>query len=199
MTFTFDTHALVKKFQACGFTERQSEELVNGLCEISQEGLDHTGRNMVTKPQQEIMVQQIHTHLSALKKDMVILEKSEFSQLRHEYEKQNIELRQLRKQLDDDIMKLKAGVTLDLNLEKSRSVESHQDSLREIQQLMNKLDIQKSETARSLAGLDNKISREVSNLIATYERYRNDVMKYAAGTVLSCLTICLGFYRIWKP
>lgn len=109
------------------------------------------------------MVQQLMAHLSAIKKDMVILEKSEFSQLKHEYEvsvesisllewfltqidglqeilgmdsassiyrfsskfqKQNIELMQLRKSLADDIVKLRAGVTLDLNLEKSRSVES---------------------------------------------------------------------------
>ena len=35
---------------------------------------------------QEISVQQLMTHLGAVKKDMVILEKSEFSQLRNETE-----------------------------------------------------------------------------------------------------------------
>ena len=39
-------------------------------------------------------------------------------------QKQNLELKQLRRQLDDDIIKLRAGVKLDLNLEKSRALEA---------------------------------------------------------------------------
>jgi hypothetical protein len=39
---------------------------------------------MVTKPQQEIMVQQLVAQIGSVKKDMVILEKSEFTMLRNE-------------------------------------------------------------------------------------------------------------------
>ena len=32
------------------------------------------------------MMQQVMSHIAAVRKDMIILEKSEFSQLKHEYE-----------------------------------------------------------------------------------------------------------------
>ncbi len=35
---------------------------------------------------QEILLQQVMSHIGAIKKDMIILEKSEFSNLKHEYE-----------------------------------------------------------------------------------------------------------------
>ena len=57
----------------------------------------------------------------------------------------------------------------------------HSESLRSVQQLMNKLDIARSETDKDLSRLDNKIDKELANLLAKYERYRNDVMKYAGG------------------
>ena len=41
--------------------------------------------------------------------------------------------------------------------------------------------MQHTDTERLIARLDNKIDKEASNLLAIYERYRNDVLKYAAG------------------
>lgn len=38
---------------------------------------------------------------------------------------------------------------------------------------------------------------EGANLRTLFEQYRNDIFKYAAGTILSVLTILLGFYRLW--
>ena len=35
---------------------------------------------------QEILLQQVMSHIGSVKKDMIILEKSEFSSLKHEYE-----------------------------------------------------------------------------------------------------------------
>ena len=37
------------------------------------------------------------------------------------------------------------------------------------------------EVEKQLAMCDNKIEKEIAQLLATYERYRNDVMKYAGG------------------
>ncbi|MGH0189499.1 UNVERIFIED_CONTAM: hypothetical protein FKN15_035798 [Acipenser sinensis] len=48
--------------------------------------MDTVYRDMVTTSHQEIALQQIMAHLDAIRKDMVILEKSEFANLRAENE-----------------------------------------------------------------------------------------------------------------
>jgi len=196
-TFMFDTQILTKSLLNSGFTDTQSDAIVSTLVQISQVKMDFMNKNMVTKAQQEILLQQIMSHLSAIKKDMIILEKSEFSSLRHEYDKQHIELQQLKRFCQDELLKLKADIQLDVNLERSRAKDSHSDSEKSVAQLQNQLHIMRSDHDKHISGLDNKIEKEIAKLLATYERYRNDVMKYAAGTVMTCLTICLGFYRLW--
>ena len=39
----------------------------------------------------------------------------------------------------------------------------------------------RTESEKHLSVIDNKIDKEIANLLATYERYRNDIMKYSAG------------------
>jgi len=38
-----------------------------------------------------------------------------------------------------------------------------------------------SSSDKHISALDNKIEKEIAQLLATYERYRNDIMKYAGG------------------
>ena len=54
-------------------------------------------------------------------------------------------------------------------------------SEKSISTLENKIGIMGSEHDKQISGLDNKIETEIAKLLATYERYRNDIMKYAAG------------------
>jgi len=197
-TFIFDTQILTKSLINNGFTEVQSDAMVASLVQITQAMTEFMNRNMITKSQQEILLQQIMSHISAVKKDMIILEKSEFSSLKHEYEKQHIELQQLKVYCQDELVKLKAHIQLDVNLEKSRAKDAHGESEKAVTQLHNQLLIMHSDHDKHISGLDNKIEKEIAKLLATYERYRNDVMKYAAGSVMGCLTICLGFYRLWS-
>jgi hypothetical protein len=51
---------------------------------------------------------------------MVILEKSEFTMLRNETEKQTAEIKQMKSLIKDEISKLQGNVKLDVNLERSR-------------------------------------------------------------------------------
>jgi hypothetical protein len=118
--------------------------------------------------------------------------------LKHEYEKQHIEIVQMKKDLRDELTKLKSSMMLDMNLEKSRAVEAHSENRHELGVLENKINLQVSESSKYISRIDNKIDKEIANLLATYERYRNDIMKYSAGAVMTCLTICLGFYRLWS-
>ena len=86
---TFDTHALVRDLETHGFAKEQAETIVSALITLSNVSLETVYKDMVTQAQQEITLQQIMAHLDSIRKDMVILEKSEFANLRAENEKMN--------------------------------------------------------------------------------------------------------------
>ncbi|NXD76110.1 MCUR1 regulator, partial [Halcyon senegalensis] len=175
----FDTHALVCLLEENGFTTRQSEVIVSALVKIMDNNLDMIYKDMVTKVQQEIALQQVMSHIGGVKKDMIILEKSEFSALRSENEKIKLELQQIKKQVMDEITKVRADNKLNLNLEKSRVKELH------------------AQQDRALTQTDRKIDTEVADLKTMLESHKLDNIKYLAGSVFTCLTVALGFYRLW--
>ncbi|NWU23970.1 MCUR1 regulator, partial [Dyaphorophyia castanea] len=174
-----DTHALVCLLEANGFTTQQSEVIVSALVKIMSTNLDMIYKDMVTKVQQEIALQQVMSHIGGVKKDMIILEKSEFSALRSENEKIKLELQQIKKQVMDEITKVRADNKLNLNLEKSRVKELH------------------AQQDRALTQTDRKIDTEVADLKTMLESHKLDNIKYLAGSVFTCLTVALGFYRLW--
>lgn len=176
--FYFDTLGLANKFLSQGFTQQQAFCMVEAFIDVLNTSIEHHTKNMVTKPQQEIMVQQLVAQIGSVKKDMVILEKSEFTMLRNETEKQTAEIKQMKSLIKDEISKLQGNVKLDVNLERSRAAEAHAENEKELQILRNKIDT------------------DVANLRTTYEQYRNDVMKFASGTVISCAAIMLGVLRL---
>ncbi|XP_067914110.1 mitochondrial calcium uniporter regulator 1-like isoform X2 [Heterodontus francisci] len=118
--FYFDTHAVVQQLEKYGFSTQQSEVVVAALLRIMNSSTEVMYKDMATKIQQEIMLQHIMSHITAVKKDMIILEKSEFSAIRAATEKLKIELQQLKKQLRDEVVKVSSNNKLDMNLEKSR-------------------------------------------------------------------------------
>uniref|UniRef100_A0AAA9SFZ7 Mitochondrial calcium uniporter regulator 1 n=1 Tax=Bos taurus TaxID=9913 RepID=A0AAA9SFZ7_BOVIN len=116
----FDTHALVCVLEENGFTTQQAEVVVSALIKIMEANMDIIYKDMVTKMQQEITLQQIMSQIANVKKDMIILEKSEFSALRSENEKIKLELHRLKQQVMDEVIKVRTDTKLDFNLEKSR-------------------------------------------------------------------------------
>ncbi|NXS10354.1 MCUR1 regulator, partial [Neodrepanis coruscans] len=174
-----DTHALVCLLEENGFTTQQSEVVVSALVKIMDTNLDMIYKDMVTKVQQEIALQQVMSHIGGVKKDMIILEKSEFSALRSENEKIKLELQQIKKQVMDEITKVRADNKLNLNLEKSRVKELH------------------AQQDRALTQTDRKIDTEVADLKTMLESHKLDNIKYLAGSIFTCLTVALGFYRLW--
>ncbi|NXF47358.1 MCUR1 regulator, partial [Oceanites oceanicus] len=183
----FDTHALVCLLEENGFTTQQSEVIVSALVKIMNTNLDMIYKDMVTKVQQEIALQQVMSHIGGVKKDMIILEKSEFSALRSENEKIKLELQQIKKQVMDEITKVRADNKLNLNLEKSRVKELVSSDYFFRKHLNN----------RALTQTDRKIDTEVADLKTMLESHKLDNIKYLAGSVFTCLTVALGFYRLW--
>ncbi|KAF1445477.1 Mitochondrial calcium uniporter regulator 1, partial [Spheniscus demersus] len=192
----FDTHALVCLLEENGFTTQQSEVIVSALVKIMNTNLDMIYKDMVTKVQQEIALQQVMSHIGGVKKDMIILEKSEFSALRSENEKIKLELQQIKKQVMDEITKVRADNKLNLNLEKSRVKElvSFAPPASFPPALYTEHHAQQD---RALTQTDRKIDTEVADLKTMLESHKLDNIKYLAGSVFTCLTVALGFYRLW--
>ncbi|XP_038078802.1 mitochondrial calcium uniporter regulator 1-like [Patiria miniata] len=174
-----DTNGLVNTLEEHGFSRQQAECLTGVLLSVFSKNTEVLSKETISKEQLEISVQTIMSHISAVKKDMIILEKSEFSTLRTENERLENQVKQLRKQLQDDITNLSNKVALDLNLEKSRVKEEANEHRMLV------------ETNKNL------ITTEVANVMSKLEATKNDIFRYFAGTLLGCLTIALGFYRIW--
>ncbi|NXF98341.1 MCUR1 regulator, partial [Eubucco bourcierii] len=203
----FDTHALVCLLEENGFTTQQSEVVVSALVKIMDNNLDMIYKDMVTKVQQEIALQQVMSHIGGVKKDMIILEKSEFSALRSENEKIKLELQQIKKQVMDEITKVRADNKLNLNLEKSRVKElvSSDNFLLKHLSTEESPNLGKSsfytkshaQQDRALTQTDRKIDTEVADLKTMLESHKLDNIKYLAGSVFTCLTVALGFYRLW--
>ncbi|XP_066579743.1 mitochondrial calcium uniporter regulator 1 [Amia ocellicauda] len=193
----FDTHAMVRLFEDNGFSTEQAEVIVSALAKITNSNMDVIYKDMVTKVQQEIMLQRVMSNIVAVKKDMVILEKSEFSALRAENEKVKTELEQLKMQLADEISKVRADTILDMNLEKSWVKETYAEHERKLLEAKTEIVEMHAEEDRSVTQTNMKINTEVSGLKTMLESHKLDTIKYLAGSVFTCLTIALGFYRIW--
>ncbi|XP_056155382.1 mitochondrial calcium uniporter regulator 1 isoform X3 [Lampris incognitus] len=153
--------------------------------------------DMVTKVQQEIMLQRVMSQIAAVKKDMIILEKSEFSALLAENEKVKIQLLQLKVQLADVMNKVRSDTILDMNLEKSRVKELKAEHEKKLLETRTEIMEMNAEQDRHLTQTNMKIDTEVAGLKTMLESHKLDTIKYLAGSVFTCLTVVLGFYRIW--
>ncbi|XP_065608896.1 mitochondrial calcium uniporter regulator 1-like [Cyrtonyx montezumae] len=195
--FFFDTHALVCLLEENGFTTQQSEVIVSALVKIVSTNLDTIYKDMVTKVQQEIALQQVMSHIDGVKKDMIILERSELSALRSENERIKLELQQIKKQVMDEITRVHADNKLNLNLEKSRVKELHSLNERKLLEMRTEIVELHAQQDRALTQIDRRIDREVADLKTMLESHKLYNIKYLAGSVFTCLTVALGFYRLW--
>ncbi|XP_054554833.1 mitochondrial calcium uniporter regulator 1 [Talpa occidentalis] len=193
----FDTHALVCLLEENGFTTQQAEIIVSALVKIMDANMDIVYKDMVTKMQQEITLQQIMSQISNVKKDMIILEKSEFSMLRAENEKMKLELHQLKQQVMDEVLKVRTDTKLDFNLEKSRVKELYSLNERKLLEMKTEMVALHAQQDRAVTQTDRKIDTEVAGLKTMLESHKLDNIKYLAGSVFTCLTVALGFYRLW--
>ncbi|XP_053790771.1 coiled-coil domain-containing protein 90B, mitochondrial isoform X3 [Vidua chalybeata] len=179
---------------------------------LSNVSLDTVYKDMVTQAQQkectlingmlyfskEITLQQIMAHLDSIRKDMVILEKSEFANLRAENEKMKIELDQVKQQLMTETGKIRADSKLDINLERSRVTDMFTDQERKLMEATTEFHKKDANTNSIISEISNKIDTEIASLKTLMESNKLDTIRYLAASVFTCLAIALGFYRFWK-
>lgn len=195
---TFDTHALVKELESKGFTMDQAEVIMGTLVTLTTANMDIVYRDMVTTAHQEIALQQIMAHLDSIRKDMVILEKSEFANLRSENAKMKTELEQIKARLMDEGQKIRADSKLDINLERSRVSDMFTDQERKLMEVSTEFQKRNSDIDSSTMETTKKIDIEVASLKTLLESLKLDTIRYLAACLFSCLAITLGFYRLWK-
>ncbi|XP_011823333.1 PREDICTED: mitochondrial calcium uniporter regulator 1 [Mandrillus leucophaeus] len=176
----FDTHALVCLLEDNGFATQQAEIIVSALVKILEANMDVVYKDMVTKMQQEITFQQIMSQIANVKKDMIILEKSEFSALRAENEKIKLELHQLKQQVMDEMIKVRTDTKLDFNLEKSRVKELYSLNEKKLLELRTEIVALHAQQDRALTQTDRKIETEVAGLKTMLESHKLDNIKYLA-------------------
>ncbi|KAL7876253.1 hypothetical protein AOLI_G00112160 [Acnodon oligacanthus] len=193
----FDTHAMCQLMEGSGFTSQQAEVIVKMLVNTTYSNMDVIYGDIVTKTQQEIMLQKVMSHIAAVKKDMIILEKSEFSALLAENEKIKVELGQLKIQLFDVMNKVRLDNKLVMNSEKSQVKEMKAEHEKKLLETRNEMMEMLNEQDRHVSLNNMKIDTEVAGLKTMLESHKLDSIKYLAGSVFTCLTVVLGFYRIW--
>ncbi|CAD7675022.1 unnamed protein product [Nyctereutes procyonoides] len=175
----------------------KGEITVSALVKITDANMDIIYKDMVTKMQQEVTIQQIMSQIANVKKDMIILEKSEFSALRAENEKINVELHRLKQQIMDEVIKVRTDTKLDFNLEKSRVKELYSLNERKLLEMRTEMVALHAHQDQAVTQTDRKIDTEVAGLKTMLESHKLDNIKYLAGSVFTGLTVALGFYRLW--
>lgn len=174
----YDTHTFINSLVEHKFTQEQAEQLCFLFKDITNYIADDIKNECVTRTGQELAIQQVMVHIGSLKKDMIILEKSEFSMLRNENEKLVMELKALKLQLQENTVKLKGGFTLDINLERNRTNEMSYEMTNKTQKL------------------DSRIDSEISNVKALLEQFKADCIRYIAGSLFSGMLVLLGVMRL---
>ncbi|XP_056140708.1 coiled-coil domain-containing protein 90B, mitochondrial isoform X1 [Lampris incognitus] len=211
---TFDSHAVVTALENSGFDKRQAEIIVSALVTLSTANMDIVYKDMVTSSHQEIALQQIMSHLDSIRKDMVILEKSEFANLRSEnvvhkfstlpsftlssFQKMKREMDQLKNRLMEESQKIRAETKLDINLERSRISDMFTEQERKLMETTTEFHGKKADIDHDNMETTKKIDLEVASLKTLLESLKLETVRYLAASVFACLTIALGLYRVWR-
>ncbi|XP_068436443.1 coiled-coil domain-containing protein 90B, mitochondrial [Clinocottus analis] len=195
---TFDSHSMVTELESSGFEKRQAELIVSALVTLTTANMDIVYKDMVTKSHQEITVQQIMAHLDAIRKDMVILEKSDFANLRSENTKMKRELEQIHNRLKEESQKVRAETKLDINLQSSRTSDGFIEQEKKLMETSSDFHHKKADLVNDNMEINRKIDLQVASLKTVLESLKLETIRYLAATVFSCLAIALGVYRLWR-
>uniref|UniRef100_A0A2K5DQ75 Coiled-coil domain containing 90B n=1 Tax=Aotus nancymaae TaxID=37293 RepID=A0A2K5DQ75_AOTNA len=185
----YDSCGQKTKFITHALTTKSTKEKAKHLISYS------TALNCLER---EITIQQLMAHLDSIRKDMVILEKSEFANLRAENEKMKIELDQVKQQLMHETSRIRADNKLDINLERSRVTDMFTDQEKQLMEATTEFTKKDTQTKSIISETSNKIDAEIASLKTLMESNKLETIRYLAASVFTCLAIALGFYRFWK-
>ncbi|CAI5642462.1 coiled-coil domain-containing protein 90B, mitochondrial isoform X2 [Oreochromis niloticus] len=195
---TFDSHAMVTELQSSGFEKSQAELIVSALVTLATANMDVVYKDMVTKSHQEIALQQIMAHLDSIRKDMVILEKSEFANLRSENTKMKRDLEQLQNRLKEESKKILAETKLDINLERSRISDMFTEQEKKLMEATSDFHHKRAELENDNMEINRKLDLQVASLKTLLESLKLETIRYlAAKHFVSVLRKTPVFLSVW--
>ncbi|KAF9327158.1 hypothetical protein BG006_009492 [Podila minutissima] len=176
----FDTHRFVEKLEREGFTRQQSEAIMNALDEVVSESMDNLTKNMVTKADQDKTVYTYKVDFAALKSELQMLEKNDFSLTNTNNERLVSEIEKLRQRLREEVARTQAGVRLDLNLEKGRIRD--EAATQELK----------------VRATEERIEQEIAALRTQMETIKLQTLQYMIGTITGAGALILAYLRMFK-
>ncbi|XP_047388053.1 coiled-coil domain-containing protein 90B, mitochondrial-like [Sciurus carolinensis] len=128
-------------------------------------------------------------HVDSIRKDMVILEKSEFANLRTENEKMKIELDQVKQQLVNETYRIRADSKLAINLERSRVrvTDMFTDQEKQLMETTTEFTRKDTQTKSIISETSNKIDTEIAYLKTLMESNVLETVCNLAASVFTCL------------
>lgn len=115
-----------------------------------------------------------------LKSEIQLLEKNDFSLMKVENERLQVQVEKLRQRLREEITRSKANVRLELNLEKGR-----------IRDEISAQDIKMKET-------DTRIESEIAGLRTQMEAIKFQILQYMVGTITGAGALFLAYLRMFR-
>ncbi|EDO32033.1 predicted protein [Nematostella vectensis] len=177
VTFHFDTHKLILKLQENGFSTQQAESVTSCLVEIINTSISGLASNTLSTLDKERLEMKWKSTYDEVRNEMFLLEKSKFAQVKEENEKLKEKVKALEQFMQDEMQKMKGSIRLDMSLEKSRRSEENSS-----QNLM----------------LDDLLHPQIAKLGTQMETQKLDLIKYLVGSMVSCTTLMLAIWRIFK-
>ncbi|KAI1302809.1 hypothetical protein EDD11_005504 [Mortierella claussenii] len=176
----FDTHRFVEKLEREGFSRQQSEAIMNALDEVVSESMNNLTKNMVTKADQDKTVYTYKVDFAALKSELQMLEKNDFSLTNTNNERLVSEIEKLRQRLREEVARTQAGVRLDLNLEKGRIRD--EAATQELK----------------VRATEERIEQEIAALRTQMETIKLQTLQYMIGTITGAGALILAYLRMFK-
>ncbi|EDV21199.1 uncharacterized protein TRIADDRAFT_60167 [Trichoplax adhaerens] len=151
----FDTLQFVKTLTNRGFQTQQAEVLSQTLNQVLANLQLSFMEKMVTKDQQDKLILKLNSDITSLRKDMFILEKSEFDALKNENE--------------DELSKANANFSLDVSMERSRQKEVAADQEQKIRNVNTKIETEIASLKTSLESHKLDVMKYLAGCVRTMQ------------------------------
>lgn len=117
------------------------------------------------------------SEMAQVRKELELFQRGEFAAMKSENSRLSSVIQQQREQIDEKLEKIKAGIKLDLSLDRSRSRE------------------EAAAQEHKIKDVNNRIDHETAALRVALETMKLDIIKIVAGSVISAATLILGYLR----
>jgi len=169
-----DTLELLRGFERAGFSAQQAEAITRATLAVTKSSVDP----LATKSDLERHILGQLSELREFKQDIGSRHREAAANSKHMADMVLAECEKLRAELRYTHEKVTSSQKLDLNLERGR--------------IRDDLTAQDNKMAAAEARLD----REMAAMRTTIEAAKNDVIKYAVGTIMSFGALSLGLMRL---